>query len=108
MRQSIGAFHLANDGGFVCAGKCQFIDNDGGTGVSDRWSMIPLGQSETMNPADRDMQDGYMLQMYVDIEAGNDRTGGAYFLFDPTSKLTAKYRITGTTLNSTMHFDGVS
>ena len=106
--QTIGSFNLANNGGFVCAGKVSFIDPNGGTGTSDRWAMIPLGQNETMKPADRGVPGGALVQTYIDIVAGNDRTGGTYFLYDPSSPLCANYSITGTTLNSAVHFGGVT
>jgi hypothetical protein len=105
--ESIGGFKLRNNGGFVCAGKVQYIDGNGNTHTSDRWGFIPIGQSEKMNPADKKVPDGAVMRMYIDIEAGDDRTGAPYFLYD--SKLTnyAEYDITGTTLNSDVHFDGI-
>jgi hypothetical protein len=105
--QTIGAFKLRNNGGFVCAGKVQYIDSNGGVQLSDRWSWIPLGQSEMMNPSEKSVANGSIIQMYIDIQAGNDRTGGTYFLYDSSSAQYAEYDITGTTLNSDVHFDGI-
>lgn len=105
---TIGAFKLRNNGGFVCAGKIQYIDeNSGGTEHTDRWHWIAIGQGEMMNPADRGIAADTLIQMYIDIQAGNDRTGGRYFKYDPASPLYAEYDITGTTLNSEVHFDGI-
>ena len=41
--------------------------------------MIPLGQNETMQPGDKGVASGSLVQMYIDIVAGNDRTGGTHF-----------------------------
>jgi hypothetical protein len=105
--QSIGGFKLRNNGGFVCAGKVQYIDGDGNPKTSDRWHNIALGQDEMMWPKEKGVPDGSVMRMYIDITLGDDRTGTPYFLYD--SKLTnyADYDITGTTLNSEVHFDGV-
>ena len=108
--QSIGGFKLRNNGGFVCAGKIQYMDlaGSGGVGVSDRWGWIPLGQEEMMmDPGDKGVPAGAAIMMYIDIAAGNDRTGGPYFLWDPASNQYAEYDITGTTLQSNVHFDGI-
>lgn len=106
--QTIGSFNLANNGGFVCAGKVSFIDPTGGTGTTGRWDMIPLGQNETMKPSDQGVASGSLVQMYIDIAGGNDRTGGTYFMYDPSSSACANYSITGTTLNSSVHFGGIT
>lgn len=106
--QTIGQFNLANNGGFACAGKVMFIDPNGNTGTSERWEMIPLGQNETMKPKDQGVPNGALVQMYIDIAAGNDRTGGTYFLYDANSPACANYSITGTTLNSSVHFGGIT
>jgi hypothetical protein len=86
----------------------QYIDlaGSGGTSVSDRWGFIPLGQEEMMmDPGDKGVPAGAAIMMYIDIEAGDDRTGGQYFLWDPNSTSYAEYDITGTTLDSSVHFD---
>lgn len=107
--QTIGSFQLINNGGFVCAGKVMFIDTDNGTnGTTDRWDWITNPNSETMYPKDKDIKQNWFIQMYIDIMAGSDRTGGQFFLYDPNSKACAIYRITGTTLNSSVHFEGVT
>ena len=108
---AIGGFKLRNNGGFVCAGKVKYIDLEhGGEGVSDRWHYINLGQSEMMmgkDLPDKGVPAHCLIQMYIDIVAGNDRTGGTYFQFDPSSTVYAEYDITGTTFNSDVHFDGI-
>ena len=105
--ESIGGFKLRNNGGFVCAGKVEYIDQNGNPKTSDRWGFIPIGQSEMMWPKDKQVPDGVVMRMYIDIEAGDDRTGTPYFLYDSNLKNYAEYDITGTTLNSDVHFDGV-
>lgn len=70
--------------------------------------MIPLGQNETMQPGDKGVASGSLVQMYIDIVAGNDRTGGTHFQFDPAAPRCANYSITGTTLNSTVHYGAIT
>lgn len=107
--QTIGSFQLINNGGFVCAGKVMYIDTDNGSqGTTSRWGNITNPNSETMYPKDQGVGSGWMVQMYIDIVAGNDRTGGTYFNYDPNSSACAIYRITGTTLNSNVNFEGVT
>jgi hypothetical protein len=104
---TIGSFKLTNNGGFVCAGKVQYIDPNGFPKRSDRWHYINVTESETMNPSEKGVPSGSLIEMYIDIVAGNDRTGGTYFIYDPSSNRRAEYSITGTTLNSHVHFDGI-
>ena len=109
--ETIGGFKLRNNGGFVCAGRVKYLNlDDGSSGVSDRWHYINLGQSEMMmgkDLADKGVPAHALIQMYIDIVAGNDRTGGTYFVWDQSSNAYAEYDITGTTLNSDVHFDGI-
>lgn len=107
---TIGGFRLTNKGGFVCAGKVQYIDDHGSTKRTARWHWISLGQSEDMmgdDLAQKGVPAGALIQMYIEIQAGDDRTGGRYFRWDQSSTACAEYSITGTTLNSSVHFDGI-
>jgi hypothetical protein len=107
--EKIGGFKLTNRGGFVCAGQVQYMNNEGYVTRTDRWRWLNLGESEMMTDLGRrGVPDSNPIQMYIAIRAGNDRTGGRYFQFDPSSRAYAEYRITGTTLNSAVHFDGIS
>ena len=106
--QAIGCFVLANNGGFVCQGKVQYIDNDGNMNLTDGYGNMPIGQRETMNPGDKGVPDGAPMRMYIDIVAGDDRTGSPWWLFSASSNQCANYDITGTTLNSSVHFNGIT
>ena len=53
------------------------------------------------------MAAGTTVRLAIGITAGNDRTGGQYFEYQPTAPGQAHYEITGTTLNSDVHFQGV-
>ena len=105
--QTIGAFKLRNNGGFVCAPAANYIDPNGGTGKSSNGGNIALGQGEMFYPNGHGVSDGSMIEMYIWIEAGNDRTGGTFFQYDSSSQAYAEYDITGTTLDSDVHFDGI-
>ncbi|RYF09263.1 MAG: hypothetical protein EOO77_24230 [Oxalobacteraceae bacterium] len=105
--QTIGAFKLRNNGGFVCAPLAIWIDESGGTQKTGNGGHIALGQGEMFNPGDHGVTPQSLVQLGIWIAAGDDRTGGTYFLYDPSSKQYAEYDITGTTYNSNVHFDGV-
>ena len=105
--QQIRGFVLKNQGGFVCAGKISYIDDGGGDGMTDDYGKEPLGQSETMDAAAKNVPDGSIMRLYIWIEAGDDRTGAPYFLCDYSSPDFAHYTVSGTTLNSTVKLDGV-
>lgn len=107
-RTSVAGFYLDNEGGFVCAPAAMYIDDDGGTGTSENGGRLSLGMSEYFYPNQHGVQDDALIQMYIWIDSGNDRTGGTYFQYDPTATVYARYEITGTTMNSTVHFQGVS
>jgi len=105
--QKIGAFYLRNNGGFVCAPAANYIDENGNFNTSSNGGHIALGQGVMFSPADHGVPDGSTMQLYIWIEAGSDRTGAPFFEYDSTSNLYAEYDITGTTLKSDVHFDGV-
>lgn len=105
--QAIGAFYLRNNGGFVCAPAANYIDADGNFSTTSNGGHIALGQGVKFSPGDHGVPDGCPIQLYIWIEAGHDRTGAPFFLYDASSNLYAEYDITGTTLQSTVHFDGV-
>ncbi len=105
---SIGFLSLKNNGGFVCAGALMYINDNGDEPTTERWHYINLGESEIMIPNDRGLAAGTVIQMKIIIVAGDNRTGGKWFIYDPVSTQMANYSITGTTLHSTVHFDGIS
>ncbi len=105
---SIGFLSLKNNGGFVCAGALKYITQNGDESTTERWHYINLGESETMTPSEKGVAAGSLIQMKIIIAAGDNRTGGTWFLYDPNSNHMANYSITGTTLHSTVHFDGIS
>jgi len=105
--QPVRGFVLKNQGGFVCAGKITYIDDDGNEETTDDFGKEPLGQSETMVATSKGVSDGDIMKLYIWIEAGNDRTGTPYFLCDNSSANYAHYTISGTTLNSNVKLDGV-
>ena len=105
--QKIKQFRMRNNGGFVCSGKIQYIDNDGNVQLSEGAPRIPIGQGEWVDPAVLGVPDACPMMLYFDVVLGEDRTAGIYYLGDTSSNLYAEYDITGTTYNSDVHFDGV-
>ena len=104
---TIGGFKLRNNGGFVCAGKVQYIDGNGDVHEFGEYHSIAIGKGETLNPADKGIVSGALIQIYIDVKAGDHRTGGKYFLYDSSSTQYAEYDITGSTHKSHVHFDGI-
>ncbi len=105
--QKIGAFKLRNNGGFVCAPAANWIDDNGNTQRTGTGSSIPLGQETMFNPGEYGVSDGTPVELYISITLGSDRTGGTYYTFGASSNQYAEYDITGTTLDSDVHFDGI-
>lgn len=105
--QKINSFYLFNNGGFVCHPGCNFIGDDGGTDTGSAGGNISLGTGVAYNFKDHDIADGSLVELTIGIDAGNDRTGGQYFIYDSSAPGQAHYEITGTTLNSTVNFQGV-
>jgi len=105
--QKIGGFILRNNGAFVCSGKVMYMEQDGSSGTTDGFGNIMAGQQETMRPSDKGIAQGTLIQLYIDIMAGSDRTGGTYYRYGPGSNNFAQYSITGTTLFSDVHFEGI-
>jgi hypothetical protein len=103
----IGGFKLTNKGGFVCAGKVQYIDSGGYPKLTDRWHWIGQDSEVMVDLGQKGVPEGSIIQLYIEIRAGDNRTGGRYFRWDPSSRSIAEYRITGTTLNSAVHFEGI-
>jgi hypothetical protein len=106
--QSISSFYLDNEGGFVCATGCNYIDPNGGSTSGGGGGNISLGQNEYYNPGDHGVPAGSFVQLRISIKGGSDRTGGSYYMYDPTVSVSARYKITGTTLNSNVICEGVS
>jgi hypothetical protein len=105
--QHVRGFVLNNFGGFVCAGKIAYLDDAGDEQLTDDYGKIPNPQSETMDAASKGVPDGSVMRLYIWIEAGDDRTGAPYFICDYSSPNHAHYNITGTTLDSTVTFEGL-
>jgi len=107
--RSVSAFYLANNGGFVCFPRIQYIDQNGNKQLTpDTGQRLDINQNSTITVAQYNIPAGCFGQIYIDIIWGDDRTGGTYFLLDQSANATAMYNITGTTLDSSVHFNGVS
>lgn len=105
--KQISSFYLFNNGGFACNTGCTYIDDDGNICNGSSGGHISLGTGEAYNPGDHGVAAGTTVRLAIGITAGNDRTGGQYFEYQPTAPGQAHYEITGTTLNSDVHFQGV-
>ncbi len=50
---------------------------------------------------------GSLVTIYVRVDGGYNKTAHESFIYNPNSKCTAEYEITGTTLDSNLHFLGI-
>ncbi|WP_237479737.1 hypothetical protein [Lichenibacterium dinghuense] len=105
--QKIKQFRMRNNGGFVCAGQIQYIDQNGNVQMTETAGNIPIGQGEWVDPGSLGVPDGSPIMLCFNIVLGSNRTAGQYYMSDTSSNQYAEYDITGTTLNSHVHFDGV-
>lgn len=98
---------FTNSGAFLCKAKLMYTLADGSTGMTDDWGTMNPGQMVFMNPGDKGLPAGAVIQLYIDIIAGNDRTGGVNFHYGPAHQQVAQYAITGTTFFSHVDYQGI-
>ena len=75
------------------------VDGSGGTA---------LGQSVTCDPGDYGVPNGAQFAVYVFVVWGNDRQGREVFRYEKGNTRTASYTLTGTTLDASLSFDGIT
>lgn len=103
--QTIGSISLHQKGAFVAKLQCRY-SADGNTWQHvDGSGDILVGQTKTIEP---NVPNGSKVGAYIFVVWGSDKTGKEIFLFEKGNTKTAHYTITGTTLDSSLAFDGVS
>jgi hypothetical protein len=98
----IGKFSLHNGGGFVARGEVAYLDDNGEKHLSGNTGDILLGQTKDVNPDQLGVPDGSIISLYVFVVWGTDNEARQSFIYQKGSNVTAKYTITGTTLNNTL------
>ena len=106
--QQVGKFSLKNNGGFVVKLQFQYIDNKGEKKHVDGTGSFPLGQTETADPGDYGVPEGSPVTVYAFVVWGKDAVGQQLFIYTKGSTTTANFAISGTTLDNSLGFEGLS
>jgi len=105
---TIGKIKLKNEGGFVAKLQCRY-STDGGNSWqhADGTGGITSPFEGTLDPSDHGVPDGSRISAYVFVVWGNDVQGREIFAYEKGNSRTAKYTIKGTTLDSSLSFNGI-
>lgn len=89
--------------------KLQFVYWDGEKSVHvDGTGDITLGVTKTVDPGDFGVPPGAQFSVYVFVVWGADRQGHEIFTYERGNSRTATYTLTGTTLDTSLAFNGIS
>lgn len=69
---------------------------------------FPIGQSRTLDLTTLNIPEGAWVTVYVGVGAGHSNSGDIWFIYSKDYDATAKFTITGTTLNNKVSYGGVS
>ncbi len=105
----IHAFCLKNGGMFVAKSAC-YWSTDGWvtTHESSHSKDITLEKSKTIELSDLGVPNGALVKMHAVVVGGNDRTGSEVFQYISGSTNFAGYLILGTTLDTTLMYEGLN
>lgn len=107
--ETIKNFCLHNKGGFVAKIQVGYFTEDMKRRIVDKKSAdIRLGAIHTVDIGSYGIKDGQTCFMRVFVVSGKDKDSEERFIYSSSSKATATYTITGTTLISHLRFDGVN
>jgi hypothetical protein len=99
--EKVGKFCLKNDGWFDV--KLQFVwYRDDKACHVDGTDAYPIYQTKSRTPGESGIPGGAKVGLYAFVCWGNDKTAAEIFEYDPNSKYTANYTISGTTLSSSL------
>lgn len=104
----IGKLSLKNNGGFAVKLQFVYVDSSGEKHHVDGTGSFPLGQTETADPGDYGVPNGSPVAVYAFVVWGSDATGTQFFTYETGNGTTANYAISGTTLNNSLGFEGLS
>ena len=102
--EKIGKLTLKNQGGFVV--KMDFVSRTGRREKGSRKD-ITLGRSETQDPGLFGINNGEEITIHADVVAGKDKVGNTWFIYEEGNPRTAKFTISGTTLDNELGFNGI-
>lgn len=104
----VGKFSLKNNGGFAVKLQFVYVDSSGEKHHVDGTDTFPLGQSRTADPGDYGVPDGSPVALYAFVVWGKDNTASQFFTYSKGNGTTANYTISGTTLDNSLGFEGLS
>lgn len=105
----ISKLTLKNGMGAVCWLKCRYKTSEKAEvyDVGDSGS-FPIGQTRTLDLTSLEIPEGAWVTVRVGVGAGKDNTGDVWFIYGKDYDATAKFTITGTTLNNKVSYGGIS
>lgn len=108
--EAIGAIELKNQGGFVVKLECYHKKSD----FSSDWSRsgstgdITLGFTKKLKLEELDgVNNGDIVTAYANVVLGKDKTGNVTFVYEKGNTRTARFTISGTTLDDELGFNGI-
>lgn len=106
--QQVGNFSLKDNGGFDVKLQFVYVDTKGDKHHVDGTGSYPLGQTKTADPGDYGVPDGAPVALYAFVVWGHDNTATQFFTYSKGDTTTANYTISGTTLDNSLGFEGLS
>ncbi|KGJ12072.1 hypothetical protein EQ718_16545 (plasmid) [Paracoccus versutus] len=104
----IEKFSLRNGGGFVAKLHVVAAPPDGGSSQTyEENSDIPLGQEKTVDLGSLKIPEGSRVKLKAFVVWGNDNVAEQAFIYRKGTNKTARYSITGTTLDNQLGLIGV-
>lgn len=106
--QEVGKFTLKNQGGFVTKLQFAYLDDNGVMQHLNGTGDITLGFSKTADPGEYGCPDGSSVALYAFVVWGKDNQAKQFFTYKKGSPKTARYTISGTTLDNELGLNDVS
>jgi hypothetical protein len=103
--ETIGKISLHQQGAFVAKLQCRYSVDGNTWEHADGSGDILVGQTKAIEP---NIPTGSKVSAYIFVVWGSDKTANEIFLFEKGNSRTANYTITGTTLDSSLSFNGIS
>lgn len=108
--QEIGFLELKNQGGFVVRLECYYTTSD----YAAEWKTtgntgdITLGRSKSLKLEELEkLRDGDIVTVYAKVILGKDNHGKVNFIYRKGNPRTAKFTISGTTLDNELGFNEI-
>jgi hypothetical protein len=104
--ETIGKIRLHQSAWVVAKLQCVYKNGETWEHV-DGSGGIPIRQSTTIDPGDHDVPTGSEISPYVFVVWGNDKHANEIYQYEKGNSRVADYTLTGTTLDSSLAFNGI-